>query len=635
MQPVNRPAPSADAIGSPARWGPLPRLRRDLGLIAACAALTVLLLSLIFPPIELWFLAPLSLAPWAVAVAKVQRAWVVHWGSFLFGWAFFLINLYWLWPVTGLGYVALAFYLALYWPATAWAVRTGRRAGISIAFTLPVAWVACEYLRGWVMTGFPWFFLSHAFYRQVELIQISDLTGAYGVSFLAALVSGLIAGWVLDGRRPAMHGRPRVQLVAATVLTVCAWFGAFFYGRWRIQTAHYTQGPKIAVIQEDFPLITTPPYAEHPFVVFARYLRLGAQAAIREKPDLVVFPETVWSATQNIAFLEVPRQAIDDTLAVEFAYGQNCHRAVGAFARGDYRTVNAVLARLEGWIRDRGKTLPRLPPEGGPPVTVVVGSTSIEVYPEATWPRHKKFNSVLIYDPDGTQRRQRYDKMHLVPFGEVVPFRNARLLGMDLHWLYRWLNSLSPFSQGGRIEYSLWAGQKYTIFTLEAAGRTWRFGTPICYEDTMPYLCRNFVWDGPQRRADFLLNLSNDGWFLRSSELPQHLAICVFRAVENRVGIARAVNTGISGFIAPDGRLYGLVEKDGRLRGEGVIGYSARRILVDTRASFYGRYGDLFAIPLVVLTSLLWLGGIITRWIYAARVRIAVWLKRRRAARTS
>lgn len=634
MQSVNRSDLTMTAIGRSEVWTPLPRLRRDLAWIGGAGALTVVLLSVIFPPVEWWFLAPVALAPWAVAVARVQRAWVVHWGSFLFGWLFFLVNLYWLWPVTGLGYVALAFYLALYWPAAAWAVRTGRRAGISLAWTLPVAWVACEYLRGWVMTGFPWFFLAHGFYKQLAVIQISDLTGAYGVSFLAAMVAGTIAGWIADGRRHAARSRMRVQLAAATVLTLAAWGAALGYGVWRLRSSNYQLGPKVAVIQEDFPLITTPPYAEHPFVVFARYLRLGAQAAIREKPDLIVFPETVWSATQNIGFLEMPRQAIDETLAVDFAYGQNCHQAVAAFARGDYKAVNAVLARLEGWIRDRGKTLPRLPPEGGPAVTVVVGSTSIDVQPEATYPRYKKYNSVLIYDPDGTQRRTRYDKIHLVPFGEVVPFRNARLLGMDLHWLYRWLNSLSPFSEGGKREYSLWRGQTYTIFTLQADGRTWRFGTPICYEDTMAYVCRNFVWDGSERRADFLLNLSNDGWFLRSSELPQHLSICVFRAVENRVGIARAVNTGISGFIAPDGRLYGLVEKDGRLRGPGVIGYSARRILVDTRASFYGRFGDVFAIPLVVLTSLLWLGGIITRWIYAARVRIAVWLKRRRTAKT-
>jgi apolipoprotein N-acyltransferase len=243
---------------------------------------------------------------------------------------------------------------------------------------------------------------------------------------------------------------------------------------------------------------------------------------------------------------------------------------------------------------------------------------ALEVFPEAVYPKYKRYNSAVVYDSDGTQRAGRYDKNHLVPFGELVPFRYGRL-----HWLYRWLNSLVPFSYGGKVEFSMTPGDDLTVFELRTAGGTHRFGTPICYEDVMPYIVRDYVWDGDQRRVDFLVNISNDGWFLHSAELPQHLAICVFRAVENRVGIARAVNTGISGFIDPNGRIYSLVEKDGQAFGEGIIGYSVDHVMIDRRASLYGRFGDVFARVCLILSVPLWIGAVFTRWVLALRRRVA------------
>jgi apolipoprotein N-acyltransferase len=229
-----------------------------------------------------------------------------------------------------------------------------------------------------------------------------------------------------------------------------------------------------------------------------------------------------------------------------------------------------------------------------------------------------------VYDKDGRQRRARYDKIHLVPFGEFVPFRNTRFLGISFHWLYRYLNRLCPFSYGGTIEYSLWPGEEYTAFDLKAGGQNVRFGAPICYEDTVPYVIRNYVWDGGRRRVDFLINISNDGWFLHGDELPQHLAICVFRAVENRIGIARAVNTGISGFIDPCGHVYSLVEKDGRAYGPGTVGYRVAAVKLDQRISLYSRAGDWFAILCVLCTAALWVGAVITRWLFALRKRLAL-----------
>ena len=581
---------------------------------AFLCALTVTLMSLIAPPISWWPLAFICLTPWAVGICRTERTWIVYWGSFLFGWIYFLINLAWLAPVTGLGFVALAFYLALYWPLAAWAVRTARRVGIEPAWSLPVVWVACEYLWGTLFTGFPWLFLAHAFYRFTTLIQIADLTGAWGVSFVVALVNGMLAELVLRWWRSGdRKARWRTVLLPIGV-TLIVLAGVLYYGKMRLDEADFRDGPRVAVVQEDFPLSSTPPYSDHPYLVLARYLRMAADAAA-EKPDLLVLPETAWQGYQNREFLEAERQAVPDNFAGTWAWGKKAHEATAAFARGDYQAVNAVIAFLEPRLGE-GMKLPRLPATGGPPVTLVLGTVSIDMFPDQAYPKHKKFNSALVYDADG-QWMQRYDKIHLVPFGEVVPFRNYRFMGMSLHWLYRTLNRLSPFSERGTVEYSLWPGDEFTVFELPMSGGPARFGIPICYEDTVPGIPRRFVWDGPRRRVDFLVNISNDGWFNYSTELEQHLAICTFRAVENRVGIARAVNTGVSGFIDPAGRAYSLVQKDGRLKGPGVVGYRVDHVKIDTRASFYGRWGDWFPLLCTLLTAALWLGGIITRWIFS------------------
>ncbi len=599
----------------------LPPLGREFAQLFFSYALTVFLFSWIFPPPSLWPLALVCLVPWIVATCRTRRAWLVHWGSFLFGGVFFLVNLRWLMPVTGKGFVALAFYLALYWPLSAWAVRTAWRHGIQPVWTVPVAWVACEYLRAWVMSGFPWLLLGHAFSAQLSWIQIADLGGAYAVTFVAALVNGCLATILLRRAKTRPPGTRAWQLWAGVAATAAVLVVTLAYGAYRLREARFERGPRVAVVQHSFELRSTEPYGEKPWVILAEYLRLAADAAA-ERPDLLVFPETVWGSTQNIGFLSVEQNVLEGLPAETWNYGKLCHEALAAFARGDYRTVNLRLRDME---RRYGGQLPRLP-EPGLPVTLVVGSTSIETSPGSVYPKWERFNSALIYDRDGTQRAERYDKIHLVPFGEIVPFRHGRW-----HWLYRWLNALSPFSEGGTTEYSLTPGRELRVFELAGQAEPARFGTPICYEDVMPYLIRDYVWEGGRRRVDFLVSISNDAWFGHGPELPQHLAICAFRAVENRVGIARAVNTGISGFIDPNGRIYSVVERDGRRYGAGVIGYRVDHVQLDSRRSPYGRIGDAFARACLALTAALWGVAIVQRWILAFQQRLARWKGARNA----
>ncbi len=596
-----RPAPT---FAAPPRklWRDL---LREWARLLFLGGLTVAGFSMIFPPTSLWALAFVCLVPWTLAVLRARRTSVWLLGSALSGLAFFLINVRWMHAVTPPGYVAMSAYLAAYWPLAAWAIRAARRRGFAATWSLAIVWVACEYLRAWVISGFPWFFIAHALYGQTLLIQVSDLTGAYGVTFIAAMINGLLVDLIYGYREWRRHAHlpeaPRrlrrwlagwlgCSLAAVFILGV-----AVGYGKHQLSRQTLTPGPTVAVIQEDFPLYSVPPYCEDYRVVFARYLRLAEQAA-RHKPDLLVFPEVPWQATQNIEFVSQKRNAVPGVSAGAWQFGNLSHTAIAALATGDYATVNRVIETLER--SKAGLRLARLDETPGVPLTVVLGSLAIETRPGEPYPGVRKYNSALVYDPDGTQRAQRYDKVHLVPFGEVVPFRYGRL-----HWLYRWLTSLSPFSEGGTLEYSLTPGSRFVVFEARFGdGPSLRFGTPICYEDVMPYIPRAFTWDGRRRRADFLLNLSNDGWFLHSPELPQHLAACVFRAVENRVGIARAVNTGVSGFIDPNGRLYSVVEKDGRRIGPGVVGFAVDRIWIDRRHSVYGALGDWFPRLCLVLT---------------------------------
>ena len=606
-------------------------------------AATVVLLLWIFPPNGVWPLAFLALAPWCYGVCSTGRAWIIHWTSFLGGWAFYLVAARWLMPVTGLGYAALGMYLAIYWPMAAWAIRAGLRHGVSPVFTLPAAWVATEYLRGWVMSGFPWFFVGHALHEQSRFIQIADLAGAYGVSYLAIAFSGVIVEFFLQrNRRANQPARPR-QLRFGGILAALLLGLSIAYGEYRVRefdaqmrAPDRPRGPVVSVVQEHYPLISTPPYSRATATkVFADYVKQAAEAA-RQKPDLIAFPETAWSGSQNREFIEKPLNAVDDVPAAMWHMGRFYDTVIRALCDADYSEINRRFSdlqkRMNESIREQAETLPVLSTEPADPVSVLVGTVAIETYSRETYPPTGKFNSAVVYDPGTGQRGARYDKVHLVPFGELVPFRKARFLGIDLHPLYRWLNRLSPFSFGGKVEYTLTAGDEFTIFDLPTDRGIFRFGVPICYEDVMPYVSRRFVWDGSTRRCDFLINISNDGWF-RANELPQHLGICIFRAIENRTPIARAVNTGISAFVDSCGRVFASIEKNGEYWGVDVVGHLTREVPLDKRTTVYGQYGDWFAGLCLATAGALWLEAVVARWLFAIQHRLRRMRRLRRLRR--
>jgi apolipoprotein N-acyltransferase len=173
------------------------------------------------------------------------------------------------------------------------------------------------------------------------------------------------------------------------------------------------------------------------------------------------------------------------------------------------------------------------------------------------------YNSAFLVAPDGVIG-QRYDKAHLVPFGEYVPLRRW------LPFVGKLVAQVGDFVAGTPGQVLKW--------------REHRLAPLICYEAIFPALTRAAALNG----ADLLVNLTNDAWYGRTSAPYQHLSLCVFRAVESRRSFIRAANTGISGFIDPTGRIENAT-------GLFTDALASQDVPALTHQSLYTRIGDVFA----------------------------------------
>jgi len=482
-----------------------------LGLSGAAGALA-------YPGTDWWLLGWLWPVPALIAaVERPPRGALAD--GWLAGTVFFLVLLRWLdhtfqhysaipWPVSWLPIGLLAAYCGLYVGLTAGAVAwLGTRLGEGWALALaPAIWVAGEWVRGRLMDGFPWGLLGYSQHSMLAVIQVAELAGVYGVSFLLAVVASALAGLVALG-----PGRSRLGLAAAAVLlAACLGWGTLALQAEERRAAGV--GPRVAVIQPSVEQTLKWDPARHAEHV-ASYERLTRQAA-RAEPALIVWPET----------------------------------ATTIFLRGD----PGLLGRLT-----------RLAAEARAPL--LVGSVDRRE-PGGRW-----LNSAFLLTEQGITGR--YDKIHLVPFGEYVPL--SGLIG----FVRSWAEFISDFD----------AGERHTVFPLPGAA----FGTVICYEVIFPELFRGFVRGG----ADFMVNITNDAWFGRTSGPWQHLGMLPLRAVEHRVAIARSANTGVSAFVSPTGRVTQTLP----LFERGVL---AERVAPRARTTLYTRYGDWLAYLSLGLTGL-------------------------------
>jgi apolipoprotein N-acyltransferase len=202
---------------------------------------------------------------------------------------------------------------------------------------------------------------------------------------------------------------------------------------------------------------------------------------------------------------------------------------------------------------------------------VIVGNTGFE--PNTTSKSgYTLYNRASFISPDGTYAAH-YDKMHLVPFGEYVPYKQFFFFAKSL------LNEVGLFEPG----------KQRTVFTT--GGHT--YGTFICYESIFGDEIRQL----PQQGADVLINISNDGWYGDTSAAWQHLNMVRMRAIENHRWILRATNTGVTAAINPYGRVTAAAPRHQRTSIRVHFGY-------ENDLTFYALYGDLFAYACALITTL-------------------------------
>lgn len=521
--------------------------------ILLLAVLTWVLSLPLFAPWSFWPVGYIVFVPWLLAIAVSGRSRWLYLVSYLLGAGFYLLHFRWLYETTPEGYALCSIlYLAPLFVLVAWGTRHLHRCrGLSLAIAFPLMWTLQELIHSRGPLAFPWFLLGHSQVRFLSMIQIADIAGAYGVSFVVAAVNGWLADLTLrtikrKRRQPAPDPR---KFRIATGFALGLWAIALLYGLFRQFEGNPAPGPRISVLQGDFPLFTFDnPNAATDSDKRKAYTEL-ARSALADSPDMIVFPETPWSMYLNRDTYRADRQVSDRQ----------------AFAR--------MAAELQ--------------------VVIVTGAMAYDPQPPGSYPKAHKYNSAYVFRPEGGEPG-RYDKINLVLFGEYVPFRYS------FHRLYRFLNEgpwiPAPWREGG-YEYSLTPGKSHTVFPLRPKtdpDREYGFGVTICYEDVVPQVFRRFILDeNGAKKADFMLNISNDGWFGYGTQQAQHLVNCAFRAVENRVGVARSVNTGISGFIRPDGSWYGLVQQEGRRLHAGGAGHRTAQVWLDPRITFYSRFGDV------------------------------------------
>lgn len=484
--------------------------------------LSAALLILAFPKANLTFLAWFALVPWFFALQRQKSCLNAFFISYISGIIFFSGIVYWINYVSTLGFIFLVLYLAIYFGifGLVFFKITRKYYGYNL-FLIPCLWVSLEYIRSHLFSGFGWALLGYSQYRNLAVIQISDITGSYGVSFLLVLVNMGIWHLFTSANRAANYTRYSCPIywVVFSIFSVVL---VLSYGYLRLNYNPQGQKVKVAVIQGNIPQRVKWDLQARDFIL-RRYFRLTEQAAFRQ-PDIIIWPET-----SVPGYLEQDEQLLKKLASLSRKISP-AYLLVGTAREGRGRiTYNSATLLLDGRIIEH------------------------------------------------------YDKLHLVPFGEFIP----------------WPKVFSRFSFAGLIgDFS--PGRDYTVFNFSGADGRVSLGVLICFEDLFAHLSRNFVKKG----ARLLVNMTNDAWFEDSSEPYQHLQASVFRAIENRVNLVRSANTGVSCFINPWGKILNRVS-DRFGRDVLVAGEKSEKLNIVSMASFYTAFGDIFSWLCLIGTAFL------------------------------
>ncbi|MCU0614026.1 MAG: apolipoprotein N-acyltransferase [Desulfobacterales bacterium] len=507
------------------------------------AILSGVLLTAAFPKVGLWQVGWFALVPLLVAVKDLTFGQAFRVG-FAAGLAHFLTLLYWL-LYTMQNYGGLPFYLAvpvLFLLSAYMAVYIGIFASLMPRWTkslswgclaaIPLFWVSLEYIRGFLFTGFPWSFLGYSQHNQLHIIQISDIFGVYGVSFLMALSNAaffLVLEIILI-QKPSENENRTIPFRAVRILSVFIVLlaAAWIYGKWQVSSFDHKLSKadvrRITVVQGNIDqAIKWDPAFQ--IETTEKYINLSLSAE-KHDPDMVVWPETA-----------TPFYFLGDVTLSKMV-------------------IDAVASMQKDFLI------------GSPSYSYEKGKEDIDYY-----------NSAYLIGAE-PKVLGKYDKVHLVPFGEYIPFKKW------LPFLGKMVAHVGDFKSGKKGDTLLWKDEK--------------LGIQICFEIIFPGLSRAMVKNG----AGILINITNDAWFARTSAPYQHFSMAVFRAVENRRSLVRAANTGISGFVDPVGRVLSRSE----LFETAVL---TKNIPIYHETSLYTRLGDLFAVVCTLLSVIFILTGLI------------------------
>jgi apolipoprotein N-acyltransferase len=513
-------------------------------LVLLSAALQIV----IFPLPDLYPLCWVALAPLLVALLRARRPDTLQLSEspkllpatpgqgfvlgYICGIVWYAGTCYWIYatmhqyggmsaPVALLVLLLFCMYLGLYHGLFGLLVSltVGKGHGLRrVLVAVPFLWVAGELVRTRV-TGFSWILLGIAQVDNVPLARIASVTGVYGLSFEIMLVNTALAAAFLV-RREKRNVLLVAGLAAAVVLQA---------GRW-ITAPRAVPDHTALLVQENIPVLQGEDWTKTYFTDTLQELqRLSIYPANTNAQhfDLIVWPES----------------------PAPFYTGD-------AFFRG---AVSEVARESKAWV--------------------IAGSIGVRNSMETPLPPMQVFNSAALVSPAGDWTA-RYDKMHLVPFGEYVPFRRIFSFAGGL------TAAVGDFAQG-------------TSRAVLDAGGT-KIGVFICYESIFPDEVRQFANNG----AQVLVNISNDGWYGDSGAYAQHLAQTRMRAIENHRWLLSATNTGVTASIDPFGRT--VARADRKIRTALTAPYALTSV-----TTFYTRHGDWFA----YLCAIISLGALSMRFL--------------------
>ncbi len=502
--------------------------RRDIQLILFSS----LLLIISFPRIDQSFFAWVALIPllYAVEGKGVYRTFLLGW---LCGFVFHIGLLYWIvvvtttygklvYPLGILVMLLLISYLSLYFgSALAIAMFIQKNTSIKLTASLPFIWVTMEYLRSFLLSGFPWENLGYSQYHSLSLIQCADITGVYGISFLIVFVN--VTLFLLFRNIPHKKIPFRETILALIIMTAVT-----LYGWWRLpeikKVTDSSPTMNVGLIQGNIDQGTkwNRAYRENAIITHEQL----TLKALQEKTRLIIWPEA------STPFY--------------------------------FQSESSYQKRIFATINDSNSYL-------------LLGSPSYASIDGKMY----NFNSAFLLSPS-KEILGKYDKVHLVPYGEYVPLKEF------FPFIHKMVEGIGAFH----------AGQKLSLFTMPEGP----FGVLICYEIIFPNLTRRFVKKG----AQFLVNITNDAWFGYTSAPYQHLSMATLRAVENRRFIARTANTGFSALIDATGK----IKSSSTLFTQELITGKIRLLEIPT---FYTNYGDVFALLSTLLSTALFLVALIRK----------------------